>query len=275
MLAGLLDDHDGESLMLDDSHMGTGREGDFNLDLAMAMDIVEDARVLEDVNLRVEEGDGEVMGIGEGQVLGGNGRQGSMGKLTAAGAGLLGALCMIGVVVNSGIGSAGSGTSRELVPSNAQFYEHGHSQAAVRRVLSLLDKGGDLEDIIIGEGEGGEEGNSNRDRYNSSSEGSESSWVFHPVEAFPSKWREVTWRTGKAPWVWQRALDLFSEPAPPSESLFHNFNDPSPSSAVGDTSSLLGGDRQGRAGKELTRAFSMGYMARALGYHDHLDHSGG
>ncbi|CAM9893913.1 unnamed protein product, partial [Choristocarpus tenellus] len=148
----------------------------------------------------------------------------------------------------------------------------GHGRATVGRALSSLGEG-DLEDILVGEGEGRGEGSSVRNQNNTFSEvPEEGSWVFHPVEKLPSRWREGTWRRGKAPWVWQRALDLFSEPAPPSESLFHELESTLPSAVMAEAPRFLGRDRGGVPGNELTRAFSAGYRAGALGYHHLLDH---
>lgn len=38
-----------------------------------------------------------------------------------------------------------------------------------------------------------------------------SSWVFHPMEAEPWRWRATVARERRAPWVWENALNLFTD----------------------------------------------------------------
>ncbi|CAM9388265.1 unnamed protein product, partial [Scytosiphon promiscuus] len=118
----------------------------------------------------------------------------------------MGALCLAGVVMNSGtMGGAGGSAGRSgasygtaLVPASEASAPASLSSRGGRRVLSADGGVEDDEDVL--------------DDF-ANATGQSDSWVFHSVEAEPWRWRTTAARERRGPWVWERALNLFGNSA--------------------------------------------------------------
>ncbi|CAM9342845.1 unnamed protein product [Ectocarpus sp. 13 AM-2016] len=125
---------------------------------------------------------------------GGGGGAGGGGVASTVAAGVMGALCLAGVVLNSGTTTApggGTGTGRALVPA------HKNSPPSV-----ITSRGGGARVLSAAGDDDDEDG-----EYANATE--PQPWVFHPVEAEPWRWRATAARERRGPWVWERALNLF------------------------------------------------------------------
>eukprot|EP00752_Nemacystus_decipiens_P011557 g10263.t1 len=176
-------------------------------------------------------------GGGSGLPSGDGGRRqaGGGGVASTVAAGVMGALCLAGVVINSG--APGSGKSSSL---GTALVAKSSSQASALvtsrgggggRVLSA-DRGDD-------DAEDAEYANTTHAE----------PWLFHPVEAEPWRWRATAARERRGPWVWERALNLFGNAGIVSDHPVGGHDTPCNDDVVGVYSKEEGGEDEDEEGR--------------------------